>query len=45
MIASNSKEAYFAILFIPYVLSVEVPLQDCGRGQDPETWIPVLSFL
>lgn len=27
------------------MLSVVVPLQDCSRGQDPEIWIPVLSFL
>lgn len=45
MIASNSREACFAILFISYVLSVEVPLQDCSKGQNPETWIPVMSFL
>lgn len=41
MIASNSREACFAILFISY----EVPLQDCSKGQNPETWIPVMSFL
>lgn len=44
MIASNSWEASFAVLFISYLLSVVGALQDCSRGQDPEFWIPVLSF-